>query len=205
MMGEVLNQVMQVETKTFELAVLRMVGSTRTGIISLLMIQAFSYALPAWVIGLSAAQGVFIYVVQYFKVSTGVPVSTRLVLSAIIVATALGILVPAISAVLPIRKALGFNLRDSLDKRSSKNKGVIIKLSRNTPGSLRGTEPMIFSGQVLTVFGFCIYYFLPKALLQNGTCNAYTRLKLAFQHIFRSNSRNVVWNGFAHDKLTALD
>ena len=41
-----------VDTRTFEVGVLRMIGSKRSGIVELMLLQAFSYAIPSWALGL---------------------------------------------------------------------------------------------------------------------------------------------------------
>lgn len=84
------------------------------------------------------------------------------------VATVLGIAVPMIAAILPIRQALSDNLRDSLDKRHSKVKPVMITIERSGPGSLRNLFPMAFTGALLAGLGFAIYYLIPKALVTNN-------------------------------------
>lgn len=156
-----------VETKTFELGVLRMVGLTRWGIIQYLLIQSMTYALPAWMIGLGGAQGLFVLVKKIVYTASKINVSVLLSPASIAVSTVLGIAVPVLAAILPIRKALGNNLRDSLDKRANKTKAILITIQRNEPGSIRGMEPLIASGTVLIVAGFAIYYLLPMSLL-NG-------------------------------------
>jgi hypothetical protein len=45
-----------VETRTFEMGILRMVGMSRIGIIHMLFIQAFSYSIPAWFAGIAGAK-----------------------------------------------------------------------------------------------------------------------------------------------------
>ena len=62
-----------VETRTFEMGILRMVGMTRGGIIQLLLIQAFLYAIPAWICGLFMAQFGGYFANLYFVRLTGIP------------------------------------------------------------------------------------------------------------------------------------
>ncbi len=63
-----------VETRTFELGVLRMIGTTRPGIVILLLVQAFAYALPSWILGLISAQLVSFGVTSKIYTLTGVPI-----------------------------------------------------------------------------------------------------------------------------------
>jgi len=49
-----------VESRTFELGILRMIGLNRVGLVQLLLVHAMMFAVPAWAIGLLLGQ--FIYV-----------------------------------------------------------------------------------------------------------------------------------------------
>jgi ABC-type antimicrobial peptide transport system permease subunit len=44
------------ESRQFELAVRRMLGSQRSSVVLLLLAQAFSYGIPAWIVGLLVSQ-----------------------------------------------------------------------------------------------------------------------------------------------------
>jgi hypothetical protein len=73
-------------------------------------VQAFSYSVPSWVLGLIVAQ-IFGYVVaNWFKGITGVPISPILTHDAVLMATGLGLLIPIIASIFPIRNALGMYL-----------------------------------------------------------------------------------------------
>ena len=91
--------------------------------------------------------------------------SSYLAPSAIAIATILGLIVPLISAIVPIRKALHANLRDSLDKRQNKLKATVITIERSSQGSLRDGLPYALAGLVMAGLGFTIYYLLPLALV----------------------------------------
>jgi len=45
-----------VETRTFEMAVMRMMGTTKLQLVQLLLFQAFSYSIPSWAVGLAISQ-----------------------------------------------------------------------------------------------------------------------------------------------------
>lgn len=55
-----------VETRKFEMGVLRLLGTWRSGIIQLLLFQAFSYAIPSWVLGLASGGLLSFFVVWIF-------------------------------------------------------------------------------------------------------------------------------------------
>jgi len=151
-----------VETRTFEMGILRMVGMSRPGIIHMLFIQAFSYSIPAWLAGLGGAkvcatcrvranqisttilhhyltisclcaqrQIVALVASYYFKTLTGIPIEPTLTNDALLASTILGQLIPLISAIFPIRNALGKNLHDSIDVRRSRTKAVEVQIERS--------------------------------------------------------------------------
>lgn len=73
--------------------------------------------MPAWILGLSTAQGLWVILRGYLKNTINTDVSLLLAPIAIMVATILGLIVPIVAAILPIRKALTTNLHDALDRR----------------------------------------------------------------------------------------
>ena len=81
---------------------------------------------------------------------------------AIAVALFVGILIPILSSIIPIQRALSENLTDALNVTRSKNKGVLITfIDKKT----KDIVPFILFGTVSVIFGFAIYYGLPVALL----------------------------------------
>jgi ABC-type antimicrobial peptide transport system permease subunit len=153
-----------VETRMFEFGILRMVGTTRKGIIGLLLVQAFSYAAPSWIFGLVGAQIASFWLISRLRDLTGVPIDPLLTFEGITSATVMGVIVPIASAILPIRSALTMNLHDSLDTKHSKTKAVKIDIERDEQSKSISVS-MIMTGIGLTLFGATIYYVFPLALL----------------------------------------
>ena len=105
-------------------------GLTRTGLIKLLIVQGISYAIPAWFFGILAAQILMVGVNNYFVSKTSVGFNAYLSLRGIATATLLGLLMPLVSSIAPIREALSENIHDSIDTRRSKIKVVRFELER---------------------------------------------------------------------------
>ena len=152
-----------IETRTFELGVHRMVGMTTFGIIKMLLVQASSYSLPAWVVGLIISQMIAAYLSGVLEDRVEVPVGRLLTPYSVLVASFLGLIIPLLAAILPIRTALGKNLHDSLDTQHSKTMGVQFNIERSEDAGLNSAWLAVGSGFV--VFGFLIYYLLPLSLL----------------------------------------
>lgn len=155
--------IISIETRTFELGIHRMVGMTRFSVVEMLLTQALSYAIPAWVVGLFIAQVGAYMVLSMIETSVEVPVNKQLTADAVTTASILGLLIPLVASTIPIRNALGKNLQESLDTQHSKTQAVEITVERSEDEGL-GTAWMVL-GLGLVVFGFLIYYLLPLSLL----------------------------------------
>ena len=71
-------------------------------------------------------------------------------------------MIPALSAIIPVQKALSKNLNESLTEQRSSNSGVIKSVVSNQ----RGQSVLFVTIGFISTFGCStIYYFLPKALL----------------------------------------
>ena len=95
-----------VETRTFELGVHRMVGLGRKGVVSLLITQAGSFSVPAWLLGLLLSAWISGFTISALETAVQVPLHRGLTPGSIIAATLLGLLIPLVASILPIRAAL---------------------------------------------------------------------------------------------------
>jgi len=97
-----------------------------------------------------------------FKGQSGVQLSPFPSAKSTIEAVALGLLIPLVSSLVPIKIALSKNLNDSLDANRSKTKGSIVTITH-------GSKPELFSylvyGSTGVISGIAIYYLLPLAVL----------------------------------------
>eukprot|EP00007_Cunea_sp_BSH-02190019_P001337 CAMPEP_0174241540 /NCGR_PEP_ID=MMETSP0417-20130205/23696_1 /TAXON_ID=242541 /ORGANISM="Mayorella sp, Strain BSH-02190019" /LENGTH=1110 /DNA_ID=CAMNT_0015320789 /DNA_START=233 /DNA_END=3562 /DNA_ORIENTATION=- len=152
-----------VESKTFQLGILRMVGMKRREIVQLLLTQSFSYSVPSVILGLFFAFLGSIFVSVYFKSLTSMEIDVGLSATAVFAASFLGLLIPILGGILPIRNALAQSLRDCLDMDRNKTTAVEIVIDRSENDSLPAIPLLI--GSSFVVFGFMIYYLLPLSLL----------------------------------------
>src|SRR5690606_36462512 len=113
----------------------------------------------AWVLGLIGGGGGYVIVSIVLSYLYDVNINKVATLTSIILATILGLLIPAIASILPIMSALGQNLRESLDTTRGKVKAVKFELERNYEGKVNW--PLILIGIGMAIFGFMIYYFFP--------------------------------------------
>lgn len=93
------------------------------------------------------------------------PIDTYIDTYTVVMALSLGLVLPQLSNLSPIRSLLASTLRDSLDltRRASKPDEVSLTFTRLQD---MGVSPIqLLVGLCFTIVGFCVYYFVPMALL----------------------------------------
>ncbi|EFC43843.1 predicted protein [Naegleria gruberi] len=152
-----------VENRRYEMGLLRMIGLKRRNLVELILVQAMWYGIPAWILGLIIGQ--LSYSVVAILLSTQLEANVSYIVSgeAFALATFLGLTVPVLSAILPIKTALGQNLHDSLDTQRSGTAAVKYSIERAEGESISWTS--IVMGVVGIIFGFSVYYVMPLSML----------------------------------------
>ena len=116
-----------VETKTFEIGVMRLVGLTKIGFTGMILTQAAMFVVPSVVLGfILAIPCIYLIFSILFSDDLGFTPSYIPDASATAQALAIGILIPTISSIIPIRRALSKSLTDSLNTQRAKNEGTVI-------------------------------------------------------------------------------
>jgi len=152
-----------VETKTFEIGVMRLVGLTKLGFIGLILTQATLFVLPSVVLGfLVSLPTIWLIYAALFSEDLGFRPTVLPEASAAFQALAIGIFIPLLSSIIPIKRALGKSLTDSLNTQRTKQSGVLITLTENAS---KNTYPYILFGSTCVIFGVSVYYFLPLGLI----------------------------------------
>ena len=77
-------------------------------------------------------------------------------------AASIGLVIPLMSSIIPIRAVLTLSLPDSLDNLKSKTKAMYVNILRKNQKDVTG---LLLFGSMALVFGFGIYYLLPLSLL----------------------------------------
>jgi ABC-type antimicrobial peptide transport system permease subunit len=152
-----------VENRKFEYGILRMIGMARHNVIIIIGMQATLFALPGWIIGIVLAQLVYIPIGFILDAYLQVELTKLITYDGFLIASALGLIIPYFSSILPIYDALGQNLQDSLDTGRSKVKAIIYKIERSTDVSINW--PVVVVGGFSAIFGGAVYYAFPLALV----------------------------------------
>ena len=153
-----------VETKTFEIGVMRLVGLTKRGFIGMIMTQAAMFVLPSVVIGfLLYVPAIYLIYSVLFTADMGFHPNLLPDWYATSQALVIGICIPMISSIIPIKRALSKNLTDALNTQRAKTTGMIITFTDN---STKNIVPYLLFGGISVLFGIMVYYFLPLSMLK---------------------------------------
>lgn len=153
-----------VETKTQEIGIMRLVGLSKHNFVTMILVQSFMFVLPAVLCGFLCYLPVMLLIYEYlFTDDLGFAPDYAPSTRATIQSLALGFVIPALSAIIPVRAALAKNLADSLTAGRSKLSGILISFTDNRNPS---NGPYLFFGVLGIGYGATIYYFLPKALFE---------------------------------------
>jgi len=153
-----------VETQTFEIGIMRLIGLSSTNFVGMIFTQALVFVVPSVIAGFIFYVPAMALIYSFlFTDELGFRPDYQPSARATVQALLLGLLIPALSAVVPVRTALAKSLVDSLTPGRSKFSGVLIKFTDNRNPSM---TPYIFFGSLSLVYGTAIYYWLPKAMLE---------------------------------------
>ena len=119
-----------VEERTFETGMLRALGFNTNNILSTVLLQSMLFAIPATIGGMCVAAimnaGIRAFLF-YFSQNT---LYYGLSPNSIFVGLLIGLIMPILANVLPIRQALGNNLRSSLDLNHRSNGEFSVQITR---------------------------------------------------------------------------
>jgi hypothetical protein len=152
-----------VEEKTYEFGMLRALGFNTTNVVHLIISQAVFFAVPGLLLGLAAANILNICLRHLLFTLTSNFGTYELNTGGYLIGVTIGIVMPLVSNIFPIQRALGKNLRQSLDlyQRSASELTVTITKLSEIGLSL----PQLVMAVMLVVLGVLTYYVAPSAFL----------------------------------------
>ncbi|CDW84878.1 family protein [Stylonychia lemnae] len=154
-----------VETKTFEIGVMRMVGLSKYGIVIMILLQGLMFVLPAIITGFAFSFPVLgIIYDRLLTKDLGIPNDPIPSTASVIQALAIGFIIPMLASIYPIKSSLEKELNDSLDYQRSKQQAIYVEvLKKEDQQSV--TYQVIF-GMIAVVYGLSIFYYLPISILE---------------------------------------
>ena len=143
---------------------MRLIGLTKLGFIGMILTQAAMFVLPAVTLAIVIS---FPMIYAIFKIlfeqDLGYLPSVVPSRAAVLNALFVGVLIPLLSSIVPIRRGLAANLTETLDVTRSKTKGVYFTVVDNRALQI---GPYLLYGFLAVIFGIAVYYGLPAALLR---------------------------------------
>ncbi|KAL4473742.1 hypothetical protein ABPG74_022606 [Tetrahymena malaccensis] len=150
-----------VETKTYELGVLRIIGLNKIGVVIMILSQSLSFVIPGVIIGILLASQILAFASVKAKEIVGLEISNSPSINSYALCLFLGLFIPIASSIIPIKSALSNSLSFALDKDRSKSSAV--KITVDIDGKSTNWGQISF-GLLCSLFGFSIYYLLPLSL-----------------------------------------
>jgi len=153
---------LSMESKSFELGVMRMVGLSKVNVMLLIVLQSVLFVIPSIISGFLVSYG-FLQVAKVYAESTlHMDFDAIPSLSSVFQALFLSTLIPLCSSIMPIQIVLDRNLNDALDIQRSKTQAVYVEILEKKKADY---SPMVATGLAFTAYGVTIYYLLPLALM----------------------------------------
>nr|CAG4716010.1 unnamed protein product [Naegleria fowleri] len=153
-----------VEEKTYEYGMLRALGLRQYSLIQVILAQSMYFAIPAIIIAMILAFLVNILVEYILQVVISTPSLNLLFFwGAVVVPIALGLGIPIVANIIPIRHAMSRTLRDSLDIAHQTFNETTVKMIKLEE---LGLEPWQTGVAImLVVIGFVVYYMIPYSFI----------------------------------------
>jgi hypothetical protein len=151
-----------VESRNFDVAVMRMVGTSRLGVCRLIIVQSLFIAVPPWLLGLVVANPLITSALS--AAIEGRSESLYVNPSALFWASVVGVCVPVLSSLLPIQAALSRELAQALDYTRPKSTAITYTIERASDRAI--PRFAVATGSLFSLLGIVLYVALPSALLR---------------------------------------
>lgn len=152
-----------VEEKTYEFGMLRALGFNTNNVAITITIQAISFALPGLAVGFVNAIVLNVIVRHILYDMTKNYDTYWLSTGSVTIGVCIGTFIPLLSNIIPIQKALGKNLRASLDLYHRKAGEITIAIQKLKDYGL-SMEQFVLA-IMLVVLGILTYYVAPVSFL----------------------------------------
>ena len=155
-----------IDSKTYEYGMLRALGFRKRMLVAMLIEQSLGFSLPGLTIGIFIAWILNVYLRELIFISAQNYMTYELTSAAITIGLTFGLIMPALANYLPIRVAMQMSLRNSLDLSKRTNGEIGIKVQKLEDVGI-DTNQLIVS-LILISMGFCTYYLIPYAFINNN-------------------------------------
>eukprot|EP00760_Papus_ankaliazontas_P012547 PhM_4_TR15359/c0_g1_i1/m.42023 len=157
-------QVTTAEERAYENGMLRALGLGTSALVQLLITQGMAFTIPAVLLAL-----LILYlanVVAELALEDLTKISPRfneIPVYVLLVPAMTGLVVPVLSNIIPVRKALSKSLRESLDLYHVQNNETMVSVTKLENVGIAPWQTVL--GILLVVFGFVVYYLIPYSFI----------------------------------------
>ncbi|KAH7825422.1 putative DUF214 family protein [Monocercomonoides exilis] len=151
-----------VDGRAYELGLMRVHGMGRFGVVMLIVIQAFTFAIPGIIFGIIGAQGINVALIYLITKDTDMHLTVMLSPWSVIFTILVVLAATLVASFFPIKTALSTNLHDSIDVQHTNTSAVLITIERSD--SIHSSSTLLVDGLILTVIGACVYLLFPLSL-----------------------------------------
>ena len=180
-----------VEERTFEYGMLRTLGMRQVVLVPLLMLQSLLFSVPGILLGFLVAFIIYVPIEVFLATYATLPLEAYLQPSAIILGVVIGIVMPLVGVILPIRRALSQTLRDALDVYHNVMNDSIIRVQRLESMGASVSETIV--AIVLVVVGVVVYYLVPLSFIFNNIAFFFRILTIILLGTSRATSSGPCW------------
>ena len=133
----------------------------------MILTQAVMFVIPAVSLGFIISTLLLKVIFEYLANSDdfGIHFSCYPSLYASIKALSIGVFIPLLSSIIPIRRILSSTLTEALNIDRAKTTGTIISTTGNAKVGNNNVFTYLLFGSSSVAFGVTVYYFLPLSLL----------------------------------------
>ena len=151
-----------VDAKTYEYGMLRALGFTKNHLIGVITLKSFSFSIPGLTFGIMVAFVLNIGLRMLIFIRAENYTDYTLTLVSILIGGIFGLIMPAISNYMPIKQALGKNLRNSLDLNRRNNEEIGLRVEKLEDIGISINQLMV--SLILIIVGFSTYYLVPYTI-----------------------------------------
>ncbi len=149
--------------QTYEYGMLRALGMRTSVMGQILLFQALYFAIPGITIALLLATVADVPLASFLSALSGFDIKAGLQPSTLALALSLGVIIPIVSNIVPIRRSLSRTLSDSLDLYHQSHSETNVKMERLEDVKLSLSQTSL--SLTLVVVGGVIYYVIPLAFI----------------------------------------
>jgi ABC-type antimicrobial peptide transport system permease subunit len=149
--------------RTYEYGMLRVLGLTHRSLALAMVMQALYYAIPGVVLGLLASLALSAPIIRTLDSYAKVDASAVMLPTAARLATALGLVMPLVATIGPMRRVLSRSLAESLDLYHQTSTETSVHVERLESLGLSASQTVVAVALVLA--GSIVFYLIPMAFL----------------------------------------